>query len=174
MGSDGSHYLWRTKSQDRAVHKLQHFWREGRAEAESSRDPSAYQPNALPLGHTGWRPNGWSSHTHNTTPNTHTPHHTTHTFVFDGVLRYVSQKSDICLLFHSYSTSTTTERLALVSLKWRWLTRPSRGNNKPSAETVDGVFRLCHNGWFYLHLLAKSWKGWAFFRKTYFWRWNAF
>ena len=51
------------------------------------------------------------------------------------------------------------QRLALVSLKWRWLIRPSRGNNKPSAETVDGIFRLCHNGWFYLHSLVKSWKG---------------
>ena len=29
------------------------FLREGRAEAESSRGPSAYQPNALPLGQTG-------------------------------------------------------------------------------------------------------------------------
>ena len=44
--------LWRTKSQD-SVHKPQPFWRERRAEAESSRGPSAYQPNALPLGQTG-------------------------------------------------------------------------------------------------------------------------
>ena len=29
------------------------FWREGRAEADSNRGPSAYHPNALPLGHTG-------------------------------------------------------------------------------------------------------------------------
>ena len=29
------------------------FWRERRAEAVSNRGPSAYQPNALPLGHTG-------------------------------------------------------------------------------------------------------------------------
>ena len=43
-----------TKSQD-SVHKPQSFWREGRAEAESSRCPSAYQPNALPLGQTGSR-----------------------------------------------------------------------------------------------------------------------
>ena len=28
------------------------FRRERRAEADSNRDPSAYQPNALPLGHT--------------------------------------------------------------------------------------------------------------------------
>ena len=40
------------KSQDR-VHKPRPFQREGRAEAESSRGPSAYQPNALPLGQTG-------------------------------------------------------------------------------------------------------------------------
>ena len=31
------------------------FWRERRAEAVSNRDPSAYQPNALPLGQTGSR-----------------------------------------------------------------------------------------------------------------------
>ena len=29
------------------------FWRERRAEAESNGGPSAYQPNALPLGHVG-------------------------------------------------------------------------------------------------------------------------
>ena len=29
------------------------FWRERRAEADSNRGPSAYQPNALPLGQTG-------------------------------------------------------------------------------------------------------------------------
>ena len=45
-------YLWGTKSQD-CVHKPQPFWREKRAEAESSRGTSAYQPNALPLGQTG-------------------------------------------------------------------------------------------------------------------------
>ena len=32
------------------VHR--NFWRERRAEAESGRGPSAYQPNALPLGQT--------------------------------------------------------------------------------------------------------------------------
>ena len=40
------------KSQDN-VHKPQPFWRERRAEAVSNRGPSAYQPNALPLGQTG-------------------------------------------------------------------------------------------------------------------------
>ena len=29
------------------------FWWEGRAEADSNRRPSAYQPNALPIGQTG-------------------------------------------------------------------------------------------------------------------------
>ena len=29
------------------------FWREKRTEADSNRSPSAYQPNALPLGQTG-------------------------------------------------------------------------------------------------------------------------
>ena len=43
---------WWTKSQD-SVHKPQPFWRERRAEAVSNRSPSAYQPNALPLGQTG-------------------------------------------------------------------------------------------------------------------------
>ena len=46
------HWLWGTKSQD-SIHKLQPFWRERRTEAESSRGPSAYQPNALPPGQTG-------------------------------------------------------------------------------------------------------------------------
>ena len=32
------------------------FWKEKRAEAVSNRGPSAYQPNALPLGHTGSQP----------------------------------------------------------------------------------------------------------------------
>ena len=41
-------------SQD-SVHKPQTFWRERRAEAVSNWGPSAYQPNALPLGQTGWR-----------------------------------------------------------------------------------------------------------------------
>ena len=35
------------------VHKPQPFGRERRAEADSNRGPSAYQPNALPLGQTG-------------------------------------------------------------------------------------------------------------------------
>ena len=39
------------KSQD-SVRKPQPFWREGRAEKELSRGPSAYQPNTLPLGQT--------------------------------------------------------------------------------------------------------------------------
>ena len=57
MGSDESHFNvsvgsdW-TKSQG-SVHKPQPFWRERRAEAVSNRGPSAYQPNALPLGQTG-------------------------------------------------------------------------------------------------------------------------
>ena len=57
MGSNESHFnvsliVKGTKSQD-SVHKPQLFLRERRAEAESSRGPSAYQPNALPLGQTG-------------------------------------------------------------------------------------------------------------------------
>ena len=46
------HQLRGAKSQD-SVHKPQPFRRERKAEAESNRGPSAYQPNALPLGQTG-------------------------------------------------------------------------------------------------------------------------
>ena len=56
MGSDESHFNVSVgsdgQSQD-SVHKPQPFWRERRAEAVSNRGPSAYQPNALPLGQTG-------------------------------------------------------------------------------------------------------------------------
>ena len=38
----------------KTVSTKHNFWREGRAEAESNRDPSAYHPKALPLGQTGW------------------------------------------------------------------------------------------------------------------------
>ena len=37
----------------KAVSTNHNFWRERRAEADSNRGPSAYQPNALPLGQTG-------------------------------------------------------------------------------------------------------------------------
>ena len=36
------------------------FWRERRAEADSNRGPSAYQPNALPLGQTGSWTGNWA------------------------------------------------------------------------------------------------------------------
>ena len=39
----------------KAVSIDHNFWRERRAEADSTRGPSAYQPNALPLGQTGSR-----------------------------------------------------------------------------------------------------------------------
>ena len=55
MGSDKSHFnvlLWGTKSQD-SVHSTDHnFWRERRAEVDSSWGPSVCQPNTLPLGQT--------------------------------------------------------------------------------------------------------------------------
>ena len=61
MGSDESHFNVLVgsdgQSQD-SVHKPQPFWRERRAEGVSNRGPSAFQPNALPLGQTG-------SHTRN-------------------------------------------------------------------------------------------------------------
>ena len=57
MGSDESHFnaliIMRNKVTNRTVSTNQNFGREGRAEAESSRGPSAYQPNALPLVPTG-------------------------------------------------------------------------------------------------------------------------
>ena len=57
MGSDESHFNVSVGS-DGQSHKAvstNHnlFLREKRAEAVSNRGPSAYQPNALPLGHTG-------------------------------------------------------------------------------------------------------------------------
>ena len=59
MGSDESHFNVSVGS-DGQSHKTvstNHnlFWRERRAEAVSNRGPSAYQPNALPLGQTGSR-----------------------------------------------------------------------------------------------------------------------
>ena len=45
------HWLWGTKSQD-SVHKPQRFEEREGSRAESNRGPSAYQPNALPLGQT--------------------------------------------------------------------------------------------------------------------------
>ena len=54
MGSDESHFAVCGGQSHKTVHKPQPLWREGRAEAESSRaSPSAYQPKALPLGQTG-------------------------------------------------------------------------------------------------------------------------
>ena len=55
MSSDESNFnvslIVNAKSQD-SLHKSQPFWRQRRTEAELSRGPSAYQPNALPLGQT--------------------------------------------------------------------------------------------------------------------------
>jgi len=55
MGSDESHFNVSVGSdgQSHSVHKPQPFSRERRTEAVSNRGPSAYQPNALPLGQTG-------------------------------------------------------------------------------------------------------------------------
>ena len=57
--------LWGTMSQD-SVHKPQTVCRERRAEAESSRGPFEYQPNAIPLGQTG-------SHTNTNNTKGHIP-----------------------------------------------------------------------------------------------------
>ena len=56
MGSDESHFTVTVGidgQSHKTVHKPQPFWRERRAEAVSNQGPSAYQPNALPLGQTG-------------------------------------------------------------------------------------------------------------------------
>ena len=59
MGSDESHFNASLTSCEGQSHKTvstdHNFSRERRAEAESNRGPSAYQPNAVPLGHTGPR-----------------------------------------------------------------------------------------------------------------------
>ena len=56
MGSDGSHFSVSVGS-DGQSHRTgstdHNFRRERRAETVSNRGPSAYQPNALPLGQTG-------------------------------------------------------------------------------------------------------------------------
>ena len=56
MGSDESYFNVSVGSDGQShktVHKPQSFWREGTAEAVSNRGPSAYHPNAFPLGQTG-------------------------------------------------------------------------------------------------------------------------
>ena len=57
MGSDESLFNVTLIVRDELSHKTvstdHNFWRERTAEAESNRDPSAYHPNALPLGQTG-------------------------------------------------------------------------------------------------------------------------
>ena len=57
MGSDGSHFNVSLTVRDKVTRQCPHwdhnFWKERRAEADSNRGPSAYQPNALPLGQTG-------------------------------------------------------------------------------------------------------------------------
>ena len=56
MGSDESHFnisVGTDGESHKTVHKPQPFWRERRAKAVSNLGPSAYQPNALPLGQSG-------------------------------------------------------------------------------------------------------------------------
>ena len=65
MSSDESHFNVSLESETEShrtcsVHKPQTFGRERRAEAVSNRGPSAYQPNALPLGQTGSHGNAGS------------------------------------------------------------------------------------------------------------------
>ena len=59
MGSDESHFnvsLIIVKGKvTKTVSTNHNCWRERTAEAESNRRPSAYQPNALPLGQAGSR-----------------------------------------------------------------------------------------------------------------------
>ena len=57
VGSDESHFnvslIVRDKFSHKTVSTDYNFGRERRAEADSNRGPSAYQPTALPLGQTG-------------------------------------------------------------------------------------------------------------------------
>ena len=57
MGSNKSHFnvslIVRDKVSNKPVSTDHNFWRERRAEVDSNRGPSSYQPNALPLGQTG-------------------------------------------------------------------------------------------------------------------------
>ena len=55
MGSDENRFnaLTLMKAFHKTVSVNHNLWREGKAEAESNRSPSAYQPNALPLGQAG-------------------------------------------------------------------------------------------------------------------------
>ena len=53
MGSDESHFnvsLFVEGQSHKTVSTDHNLWRERRAEADSNRGPSVYQPNALPLG----------------------------------------------------------------------------------------------------------------------------
>ena len=54
MGSDESRFNVSLIVRDKVTRQCpQNVWTERRAEADSNRGPSAYQPNALPLGQTG-------------------------------------------------------------------------------------------------------------------------
>ena len=56
MGSDESHFSVSLSMRDKVKKTMStdhHLWRQKRAEAESNRGPSAYQPNAWPLGQIG-------------------------------------------------------------------------------------------------------------------------
>ena len=58
MGSDESHFNVSLIVRDKVTRQCPHtttFGSERRAEADSNRGPSAYQPTALPLGKTGSR-----------------------------------------------------------------------------------------------------------------------
>ena len=56
LGSDDSHFNVSLVVRDKVTRQCPQtttFWRERKAEADSNRGPSAYQPNVLPLGQTG-------------------------------------------------------------------------------------------------------------------------
>ena len=53
MGSDENHFTVSVDSDGQVSTNHNLFEEKSRAEAVSNRGPSAYQPNALPLGHTG-------------------------------------------------------------------------------------------------------------------------
>ena len=53
MGSDGSHFNVSLIVKDKVTRQCPQLLKRKETEADSNRGPSAYQPNALPLGQTG-------------------------------------------------------------------------------------------------------------------------
>ena len=62
MGSDKDHFNVSLSVREKVTETVainHNFWRQRRAETARNQDPSAYQPNALPLGQTGQTGSVW-------------------------------------------------------------------------------------------------------------------